>query len=1052
MAEREVIQDPNAPNRGNAPAQQLAVSGIMSPRAAPAADNSLSNAIASFGGVAKKLDQKRKNASFIDGQMAAMSGKTQAEVAASGNRTTMAGFVGMEVTNAVSEWGTAQQLAASSEHYGMDPAAYNKMLSEEAGKLIAQVGDDDYAQETLAKALAPTMQRLAAAQSGSHAAYVEQETLNTYTNGLFLSGQYSAAAYQDPVTGETSKGGDYRAFAQGMIGTLIGVESGGVATAKNPNSSAEGLGQFIDSTWLTTVKRYSPTVAAGKSNAEILAMKTNPTLARRMAIEYAAEQARGLAASGLPVTPGNTYLSYFAGPGGAKRVLRGDPSAPVSTTLTQGQINANKGVLYKGGRLITNAELQGWAARKMGAKAAPSAATRTAILTNPGLPPEKHRAAVTAAMVSSMTSGDMSLFQSAGGLEGLKELNLSMAQINSITAATKVGLEKSQNDYNMQYEKDRHDFLTQAASGDFTEEEMFEKLAAFQGANGMTDTEKRRLHQEMQRTIDKVDANAATKALADLEDADKAQQEAADAAWNSVDAQIEVIGYKEAVKNGTMTADQAIKELVEIGELKGASKESTEKVVAKILSAYETVQGKERTRMETAIKDGQAARVKQEAAARLLGKNALGTGSSEEQAAGIKVLEQALRDDMDAAGLSATEQAEKGPQLMAQALVQNDVIDKERASTMRAAMISPVGPDGKPTPAAIQSMAFFMDLKHSGNASPEYLAKMFSGQEKTLEMFLTAEEHMVGDAGLDDALAKAHEQITNPVTQARISAANKMIDKGSVQELTKDKIIEASGLDNTVWNGVMNLLNPNWHSERLDTEGKERIMADTGLDLVIEQSVRSMVSLYPNASEGTIAQLVAGDVAKRGAVIGGSFVMSPTDKSVREVMGLNSKEPTAPNDAAMAYIMEHGREMFGDAVMDDIGPGIMQAYFSDLGVDLYEMGTKSNPLLPDLGNVGAMRDRAVGAGRAEVTVEMLGDLMIITPTSKDYEGLETIPEAASFAIPAKEVGKWFNANQTRVKASPLNTAVDLLKPVDTFGNRFIVNPLRSLVGRDPLEP
>jgi hypothetical protein len=1031
MAERKVFTDPNAPNVGSAPAQQLAVQGIMSPRAAPRSDQSLTSAIEAFGGAATKMNQKRKAADFIDGQMASMSGKTQAEVAASGNRTTMAGYVGLEVSNAVSEWGNAQQQAASDKHYATDPAAYNKLLAEQAATLITEVGDDDYAQEVLAKSLAPTMQRLAAAQSGAHASYVEQETINSYTNGLFLSGQYSAGAYQDPTSGTVSKGGDYRSFANDLLGTLIGVESGNNPTAKNSQSSAEGLGQFIDSTWLATVKRYSPHIAAGKSDSELLGMKTNPLLSRRMALEYAAEQARGLAAAGLPVTRGNTYLAYFAGPGGAKRVLQGDPNASVATTLTQRQINANKSVVYKGGKLITNAELGAWAARKMGASAAPSSATRTAALTNPGIAPDKHRAAVTAAVVSSLQSGDQSLFQSVGGIEGLQELNLTLQQQNSIRTAQKQAIDKAQNEYNLDYERSRHNLLSEAASGKFSEEEMFTKLTEFYGENGLSDAEKRRLHTQMQSEID---AEGAATSTADA----KAAGEAADGAWDTIDAQIELITYKEAVRNGAMTADAAMAEIIEVGALRGASPEATEKAVAKILGVYETVKGKERTRLEKAIADGQKTRETQSAAARLLGSNALGTGTKQERDAGIALMEATLKEDL--ADLPPQEQAEKGQALLAQAMVQNDLVDDKRASTMRSAMISPVGPNGEPTAAAIQAMSFFMDLKHGGNASPEYLAKMFKGQEKTLETFLTAEQHMIGDASMDDAIAKAHEQINNPVTQARIREANKAVDSGDLQNRVKEQIISASGLENTFWNRVLNTGNTDWKRRTLSDKDQQALMDDVGLGMVIDQEARSAIALYPNASSDTIAQIVSGQVAERGALLGKSFVLAPDGKTIAGVMGLNSVHADDQHLAVQRFVEVHGRELFGEAVWEDFGSAFGGAGLGT-AIDL-AVGSRIRNQTKD----GMRRD--TGFASPDFSVELIGDMFRITPVNAAFEDdvlfddFSSLPEAQSVIVPAAEIGTWFNANQTAATGSLTNSAIDLLKPVSDFEGKNSSQPMR----------
>jgi hypothetical protein len=161
--------------------------------------------------------------------------------------------------------------------------------------------------------------------------------------------------------------------------SIINAESGGNANAQNPNSSASGPGQFIDSTWLSTVKQHAPDVAAGKSDADLLALKTDPQLARQMTAAYAADNQAVLKQNGLPVTPGTTYLAHFAGPQGAVKVLQADPNASVSDILGPAAVKANP--FLQG---MTAQQLQGWAAKKMGAQ---SPVTAAAPPGTPSAPP-----------------------------------------------------------------------------------------------------------------------------------------------------------------------------------------------------------------------------------------------------------------------------------------------------------------------------------------------------------------------------------------------------------------------------------------------------------------------------------------------------------------------------------------------------------------------------------------------------------------------------------------------------------------------------------------
>jgi hypothetical protein len=142
---------------------------------------------------------------------------------------------------------------------------------------------------------------------------------------------------------------------------IIAVESGGDPNAKNPHSSASGPGQFLDSTWLATLKAHRPDIAQGQSDSDLLALKTDPVLLKQMVDAYGGDNQATLQKNGLPVTPGTTYLAHFAGPGGAVKVLRADPDSLASDILGPAVVKANP--FLKG---MTAQGLQAWAAKEMG--------------------------------------------------------------------------------------------------------------------------------------------------------------------------------------------------------------------------------------------------------------------------------------------------------------------------------------------------------------------------------------------------------------------------------------------------------------------------------------------------------------------------------------------------------------------------------------------------------------------------------------------------------------------------------------------------------------
>lgn len=159
-----------------------------------------------------------------------------------------------------------------------------------------------------------------------------------------------------------------------MPNNITWVESEGKPDAKNPRSSALGLGQFVNRTWLEMIKRLKPELARDKSDAEILAMRTNPALSQEMTDAYAAENEARLRRAGVPVTPTSTYLMHFAGPGGGVKLLRADPSTPVESILDDHAIKANPFLQGK-----TASWVIAWANKKM----ADAAASRPKVASRP---------------------------------------------------------------------------------------------------------------------------------------------------------------------------------------------------------------------------------------------------------------------------------------------------------------------------------------------------------------------------------------------------------------------------------------------------------------------------------------------------------------------------------------------------------------------------------------------------------------------------------------------------------------------------------------------
>jgi murein DD-endopeptidase MepM/ murein hydrolase activator NlpD len=145
---------------------------------------------------------------------------------------------------------------------------------------------------------------------------------------------------------------------------IIRVESGGRADAKNPLSSATGLGQFIDGTWLRMMQTYRPDLAGTLPRDQQLALRFDPTISREMVQNLAREGEAYLRARGHAISAGRLYLCHFLGMEGANKLLSADPGASAEVILGAGVAKANPTIIIG----QTAAQVEAWAERKMNRK------------------------------------------------------------------------------------------------------------------------------------------------------------------------------------------------------------------------------------------------------------------------------------------------------------------------------------------------------------------------------------------------------------------------------------------------------------------------------------------------------------------------------------------------------------------------------------------------------------------------------------------------------------------------------------------------------------
>ena len=161
-----------------------------------------------------------------------------------------------------------------------------------------------------------------------------------------------------------------QAAIDAVVERIIDVESNGNPNATNSRSSATGLGQFINETWLDLIRTYRPDLARGRSESETLELRREAQLAREIATRLVERNAAMLRQRGFPATAGTIYLAHFAGGAGAVAILsapqKADAALVMASADATGRIKREQ--IIKANPFLEHfsvADLKIWADRKM---------------------------------------------------------------------------------------------------------------------------------------------------------------------------------------------------------------------------------------------------------------------------------------------------------------------------------------------------------------------------------------------------------------------------------------------------------------------------------------------------------------------------------------------------------------------------------------------------------------------------------------------------------------------------------------------------------------
>jgi len=239
-------------------------------------------------------------------------------------------------------------------------------------------------------------------------------------------------------------------------------ESGYNPRAQAPSSSAAGLFQFVEQTWLSTLKQHGARygyaryadlisvgadgryrVSGGEAREAVMNLRLDPHAASLMAGELTSDHAAYLAGRiGRQPTGGELYAAHFLGPRGSARLIEAARTTPGASAaaLFPDAAASNRSIFYQGGRSLTVGELYGNLTRTTGdarGVAVPAARPDQGFLQYAGARQSDQVRSQQDELVAFILRGSQGVDASGGGSRGLGGSLLTAEMLRVLSDARK---------------------------------------------------------------------------------------------------------------------------------------------------------------------------------------------------------------------------------------------------------------------------------------------------------------------------------------------------------------------------------------------------------------------------------------------------------------------------------------------------------------------------------------------------------------------------------------------------------------------------------------